>query len=296
MKVALSLLLLGLVASVGCKARNGASVLRDNGSPRASRYLRSAEEILAYAEGNWQLRIEPAERDEQFLNMSRFLGGVVQTRGTADIMVPNPFYVVAVDNMSWFLSERILQRQALCESSGDKIVKRCGQRDGDATRGYDACPFHGKNDCFSNGPDPSPAPGCFAGDPSAWCNFDDGIRLTSIKDSAFFRELAKKDVGKGTPWSSLLPSAPPPELKKRLWHNIQDLGEYLATPLDDLNLVPAGGSEHSADYLLMAVFWPTFRETGSEEAAWRQTIYSILVSGGFFMKIDDVVVDKDNRP
>lgn len=262
---------------LACKQRRSASKEESsNTTLKESPYLRAPESILSQIRDVWKINISQADEDKYISNTFRFLGGAVTDRRQAETLIPGPFYVIAVDSLSYWLAPKIIEKQKSCENDKSTSLA-CGQ-------GL-SCPFRGRNSCSNNNGD---AVGCFADSSKAWCDFDDRLSLRGLNEAPEFKKYFAERNLSSRPFNSALPE-PTNETKKRVLHNIQDLGEYLLTPLDNVTDTKNGGTRNSAEYLAENVFWPAFRKFPDEEDAWRQVIYTILVSGGFFMRVDDLM-------
>ncbi len=112
---------------------------------------------------------------------------------------------------------------------------------------------------------------CFKDDKLAWCDAQDQIRLNSLSSAS----LKASDLNL--------------EWRKRLMHNIQDLGEFMLIDTDNTLMVPDGTDRHAAQYLLEDVFIPRLGEglitPELEKQAWRDVLFTILVGGGYFVGI-----------
>jgi hypothetical protein len=75
--------------------------------------------------------------------------------------------------------------------------------------------------------------------------------------------------------------------KKRLVHNVQDVGEFMLLAIDDTLKMP-GQDRHAAEYLIDEVFLkrlgPGPVTPEAEREAWREVVYTILMSGGFYLE------------
>lgn len=117
--------------------------------------------------------------------------------------------------------------------------------------------------------------GCFADDSKDWCDFDDQIVLGMFDKKNFPRSK---------------------EQRKRVMHNIQDIGDFLRVPIDNRVTVDAKcqdntACQHAPQYLLDRVFIPSLQQpspsaTSRDNLAWQQVIYTILLSGPFFTNIE----------
>ena len=133
---------------------------------------------------------------------------------------------------------------------------------------------------------------CYKDNSKEWCDCDDGITLDDNFDDH--------------------PDYEDKELKKRIMHNIQDIGDFLNIAIDDK--LPTYGYEHAADYLYQRVFIPNLssesscierlepqgqmdtKSVGNDDnqdkqadpphrEAWRLVIHKILMSGPFYLNL-----------
>ena len=132
---------------------------------------------------------------------------------------------------------------------------------------------------------------CYADDNEDWCDCDDQITL-----------------------DSMFADQPTSEQRKRIMHNIQDIGDFLNIAVDNELLVDS--YQHAADYLYQEVFLAnrsaefsclaeqqisdgvtrTKREMDEQPAtepvvqhyeAWRLVIHAILMSGPFYLNVNN---------
>ncbi len=113
------------------------------------------------------------------------------------------------------------------------------------------------------------AANCFVDDSKEWCDFQDGVRLDTLT-------TAGADL-----------TALPKPMRKRLMHNIQDVGEFMLLAIDNSLKMPAE-NRHAAEFLLDDVLLATLKgqplNAANEKAAWQKVTYTILMSGGFFLE------------
>ncbi len=110
---------------------------------------------------------------------------------------------------------------------------------------------------------------CFADDAKEWCDFQDGIKIDSLsKANVDVQNLSK-------------------EWKKRLMHNVQDIGEFMLLAIDNTLKVPEAQEAHAAEYLMNQVFLAHLKDgvtPEKERQAWAHVAYTILMSGGFYLE------------
>jgi subtilisin-like proprotein convertase family protein len=112
---------------------------------------------------------------------------------------------------------------------------------------------------------------CFNDKSVAWCDALDEVRVNSLSSAG----LKARDLDL--------------EWRKRLMHNIQDIGEFMLIDTDNSLVIPDGSDRHAAQYLLEEVFLPHLGEgpitPELEKEAWRDVVYTILMGGGYFVGI-----------
>ena len=200
----------------------------------------------------WGIRISREDDLFYFSLLGQLYGAVDRSTGRVLLREPNGTYVLALDLVSLWLSELLLTKQIKYESGA---------------QGSNAV-FHGQiGFSLDNLPDRE---ACFADSTRDWCDADDKITtgLFSAKDKERLRNASSE--------------------RKRLMHNIQDIGDYLGVTID--NLLPTDSKHaHAPQYLLDEVFIPNL-DAGDPNStaccdirAWQQVVHSILMSGPFFM-------------
>lgn len=108
---------------------------------------------------------------------------------------------------------------------------------------------------------------CFKDDTKDWCDFEDHVTMTYLTDLGG-KELSLED-------------------RKRLMHNIQDIGEFFDLAIDNLLLMPQSSYAHAPHYLLDEVLIPSFERnpTAAGEAnAWREVVHAIILGGNWFLE------------
>ena len=128
----------------------------------------------------------------------------------------------------------------------------------------------GKGYLFGGSAAPPDRDGCYFS-AVAWCDYDDGLELGTYSLTV----LPDNDVE-----------------RKRVMHNIQDIGDFLGITIDNLLLL-AGEKlpqQHVPQYILENVFVPQLQAAGgdipADYRAWRRVVYVLLMSGQFFMRLN----------
>lgn len=110
---------------------------------------------------------------------------------------------------------------------------------------------------------------CFEDDSKSWCDVDDGITVGSLASAG------------------IDPASLTKAWRKRLMHNIQDLGDYLGLEVDNLLLVEGSPEGHAVAHLLDQVFLKELAGGASamrEQRAWEGVLVALLMSGGFYFE------------
>ena len=122
-----------------------------------------------------------------------------------------------------------------------------------------------------------PDKGCFEDDSKDWCDYQDNIRVNS---------LTKQGIN---------PQNLSIEWKKRIMHNIQDIGEFMLLSIDNTLKIPDNSERHAAQYLMEEIFLKALEDgpitLAKEKKAWTDVIHTILLSGGFFLAPADTRED-----
>lgn len=112
---------------------------------------------------------------------------------------------------------------------------------------------------------------CFKNDGKEWCDAIDGVTMTSLTQM----NVKGSDLSK--------------EWRKRLMHNIQDIGEFMLLNIDNTMTISDGTNRHAAQYLLEEIFIPALGPDPvteeRERIAWENTVHTMLLSGGFFLSV-----------
>ena len=115
-----------------------------------------------------------------------------------------------------------------------------------------------------------PDAGCFDDDTKDWCDVTDGVKVNSMSTAGLTSTTMTKS------W------------RKRLMHNIQDIGEFMYLSIDNQLMMGDGSGRHSCSYLLEEVFLPALGSgpvtPDLEAKAWEGVIHTILLSGGFYLE------------
>lgn len=111
---------------------------------------------------------------------------------------------------------------------------------------------------------------CFKDDAKAWCDYDDDVKLSTLTEK------------------SLTPATLTKEWRKRLMHNIQDVGDFLGLEVDNKLTMEGGAEGHACAYLLDQVFLKSLGEGAvtaeKEKAAWERVVLTLMMSGGFYFE------------
>jgi hypothetical protein len=112
-----------------------------------------------------------------------------------------------------------------------------------------------------------PDDGCYADDAMAWCDAIDGIVIGDLTARRIDPNVLTK------------------EIRKRLMHNMQDIGEFFLMAIDERTMM---AGRHAPEFLLDEVFLPKLREAPlsveQERAAWQEVVATVLL-GGYFLEL-----------
>ncbi|MDE3269856.1 MAG: hypothetical protein OYH77_06195, partial [Pseudomonadota bacterium] len=235
-------------------------------------------------ENTFCLKLSAREKLDYFDGLGVIYGGIKDGDTRPLLKEPTGIYLLVLSQVSKWLSDRLVHAQYALEQGEYHAF-------GTDVDGY---PHPLDNDCFttrnhSSGymfaskriPDPE---ACWNDGNSPWCDADDKVKLNSYTKG---QTLTAAD-------------------KKRIMHNIQDIGDFFGVAVDNL-LESSSQHEHVPAYLLNKVFIPaldkqdttyaafrTSMDDGSNDdeeqgytcsdcRAWEQVINTILMSGKFFM-------------
>ena len=237
------------LAAFGCRTTGrGAEAKATLTGPTVTRptWIKSPEAIEGTIVQAWGIPISEKDRWKYLQSIYSMLGGTQVLSSKSLVDQPNELFALAVDNLSGWLSQRLVETEQADEAAGKE-------------HSFDGLGLEGED-----------AAGCFKDDTKDWCDVKDGVRIGSLAAGAV-------DV-----------NALPKEWKKRLMHNAQDVGEFMLLAVDNTLMMP-NGTQHAADFLVTDVFLPTLRAGGpvspaSEQAAWKAVVYTILMSGGFYLE------------
>ena len=211
----------------------------------------------------WDISISDKERELYFVTLGMLYGATsTATQETFLHDKPVVTYVLALNSVSDWLSNKLIRQQRKLERKTEDAAVFMFKGAGipAATGTCDA--NRGNNYCFA------------ADNRTTWCDCDDGVKIGRYTGTA--------------------PPAPDtPAERKRIMHNMQDMGEFLGITLDNCSPSPDKEKyDHLPQYLLDTVFLPTFNHAAEpqddthEAAAWQRVIHTMLLSGEFFMNID----------
>lgn len=226
----------------GCRTTSSQALDGQAGGPTQTRptWIKSPEAIEGTIHDAWGLEMSDEDKFRYLQSIYSILGGTMVHSYRSLVSQPNELLLLGVENLSRWIAAQL-------------ILKEAGQ--GNAV-------FDGLGLASDDG-------GCFADDAMPWCDFKDGVKLTSLSDAGV-------DVDQ----LSL-------EWRKRLMHNVQDIGEFMLLAIDNTLKLP-GTETHAAQYVLDEVFLDALRgqplTAQAERAAWERVIYVILLSGGFYLE------------
>ena len=209
----------------------------------------------------WGISINYTDRELYFVTLGMLYGATkTATQETYLHDKPNITYLLALNNVSHWISEELIDKQEALEnknSAGVFMFKGAGLPAATGKCDVDS----GNNYCFADN------------NRDTWCDCDDAMKIGRYSGDA-------------------VPVPDTAAERKRIMHNMQDIGEFLGITLDNCTTSPDTAKyQHMPQYLLDAVFLPTFKDDSNqgverEKAAWRRVIHAMLLGGEFFMNID----------
>ena len=248
-----------VVGWVSCMPNNESQVKTNQGGADQQSWFKTPEVIKRTIEG-YGIIIEGEAQLLYFDKLSELYDSKNIRQHKTMLVEPNGVYLLALDALSNWLSCKLLAK----EDEEQGAIFSGGWLTVDKEENCDAC-YNDKG--------------------RTWCDCDDKITL----DSHF---------------------AEGEEFQKRIMHNIQDIGEFLNMAIDNKLLVE--GFKHAPDYLYRQVFIPNLdaeiscntiqQESGIVDRdgvtkqkkagpahleAWRKVIHAILMSGPFYLNLDN---------
>lgn len=248
----ISTLLLGATLSA-CRTASKSEALENDQGPAATRpgWIKSPEAIEGTITQAWGINMSSAERWRYLQSMYSMLGGTLVLNTRSLVDQPNELFVMGLDNLSTWLADKLVDKQGQTTGSDLYLFEGLGFADADASN-------------------------CFDNDQVPWCDKLDGVKVDSLSAA------------------NLTGASLPLAWQKRVMHNIQDIGEFMLLAIDNTLKMP-GQERHAAQYLIDEVFLKTLEgqplSAESERKAWSQVVYTILMSGGFYLE-----APADNTP
>ncbi len=219
----------------------------------------------------WGISITDDDDVLYFSRLGQLYGAADVITGRAHLQAPGGAYVLALDMVSLWLSRLLLTKQMQDE---DWLANPPPPMMFKGQIGFPLASLPDSEACFDDSK-------------RDWCDADD--KITTRRYSAKDKERLLKSSSE----------------RKRLMHNIQDIGDFLGVTIDNL-LLTDGKHAHVPQYLLDEIFIPNLDESppdsdsasggwGSDASAgaeaccdiraWQQVVYAILMSGPFFMHL-----------
>lgn len=214
----------------------------------------------------WGIIISEADKELYFSTLGMLYGATnIETQEVLVQDSPVVTYVMALNVVSDWLSRILVEKQVELEENKSSVFMFKGAGIPAATG---VCNKSDSSYCFAEH------------SKDTWCDCDDELSIGRYR----------------------LGAAPPDPTstaeRKRIMHNMQDMGEFLGITLDNCSPSPDKGKyQHLPHYLLDTVFLPAFKnpplvegtivsKKHNEIYAWRKVIHAMLLSGEFFMNLD----------
>jgi hypothetical protein len=117
--------------------------------------------------------------------------------------------------------------------------------------------------------DPDSDLSCFSGQNDSWCPFDDKLKLG---------DLAAQNVAA---------TGISPAFKRRMYHNMQDISDFLLLGFDNQLKAENGGMifNYLLDEVLLQEPQGVVLDLAAEERIWKRIVYSMMMTGNFFISI-----------
>lgn len=243
-----------------CFNNHEEAALTKSGSDPAnlSAWYRTPEFILAtiegWGEGEEKLAVSDEEKDIYINSLGLFYGGIDYLSKQTPLEIPNNAYVMTLSLVSSWIAYKLLSKEfslyldpTLPETQynegaeepppQEEVAVQLAQP---ATRHPEGFLFRGRDNITAENPthdcDAKSASYCYHDDSIEWCDCFDGIGLNQYH--AGDREALRTDN----------------HARKRLMHNIQDIGDFLGVAID--NGLPLADYQHAPQYLLDEIFIP----------------------------------------
>lgn len=273
---------------------NDASI--KSGASDVNSWFRSPESLKETITKSFCLNLDGNEISDYIYTIGTMYGNPDMGNMRTPLQKPNAPYVLALDIVSMWLSNRLMQ-EYLLRQNGKGGREICNNPKDDEGNLY---LFNGTKYTRHTIRDDDACKACFASKSQehAWCDCKDNVRLGKYSSSD--KPLTK-------------------EQRKRIMHNIQDIGDFLGVPIDNTTIMEDG--RHVPRMLLEDVFIPALKaeqdcrsylqsneyggdgkdaynpKPGADASAsdrctdyeaWQQVVHAVLMSGPFYMKLETV--------
>ena len=269
-----------ITALLCCACYSGEEVAQiKSGAAEVRVWYKTPTQIANTVKQAWEMRIDPNEEHNYITALGPFYGGVDKLLMKATLERPTSGYVLALDVVSAWLSRKLID----AEEQDRGFLFSGGVNTREQPQAGHSCNEFADHYCYTM-------------DSVAWCDCVDGVELGRYNSKT---ALTLED-------------------RKRLMHNIQDIGDFFNIAIDNKLYIDAAQSMHAAQYLLAKVFIPnlgppegvaaphqddgmetqTINENGevvtaarmlaSDHEAWVKVVYTIMMSGPFYINLQMV--------
>ena len=245
-------------------------------------WYKTPTQVANTVKKSWGMRIGIDEEHKYITSLGPFYGGIDKLLMKTTLERPTSGYVLALDLVSAWLSRKLIEQEK--EDSG--FLFGGGINTSEQSKDGHSCDEFADNYCYKM-------------DSVAWCDCFDNIELGRYNNEN------KIDITT--------------EDRKRLMHNIQDIGDFFNIAIDNKLYVDEAKTIHAAQHLLDEVFIPnlgppegisapkadnymvseTTNEDGevidvkeqmldSDHEAWVKVVYTIMMSGPFYINLQMV--------
>ena len=263
-------------------------------------WYKTPTEIANTVKNSWGLRLEGREEHKYITQLGPFYGSIDKLLQKATLEKPTSGYVLALDLVSAWLSNKLIEKE---KDEPGFLFNGGVDTEEDPKKGH-SCYEYAVNYCYKM-------------NAVEWCDCEDGVELGQYDkkplvniSEADFRYLEAHNHSEEAKRNVHLRQFSI-EDKKRIMHNIQDIGDFLGMAID--NKLVIEGQRHAARYLLEEVFIPNLAPPegtpkpkadnnmdydcgdaceqemlASDHEAWVKVVYTIMMSGPFYMNLQMV--------
>lgn len=236
-----------LVSLAGCRTADRSEVLDGDQGPAFTRpgWIKSPEAIEGTITQAWGLPLKNSERWKYLQSMYSMIGGTLVQNTRSLVDQPNELFVMGLDNLSTWLSAKLVQMQIDMATGGESYL------------------FEGLGFATDD------VSGCFASDAEDWCDALDGITVTSISAAGLEASALTKD------WQKRVMH----NIQDIGEFMLLGIDNTLKMPDDDRH-----AARFLLDEVFVPTLGEGPVTAEKERAAWEAVVHTILMSGGFYLE------------